>query len=47
MIRLTVPDIRDSDMEAVREVLASGFLVQGPRVAAFKANLCEQSAGSS
>ncbi len=36
MIRLAAPSIEDDDLEAVREALASGFLVQGPRVAAFE-----------
>ena len=36
MIRLTVPSIDDQDLRAVSEVLASGYLVQGPRVAAFE-----------
>lgn len=36
MIRLTIPSIEEDDLAAVREVLASGFLVQGPRVAAFE-----------
>jgi len=36
MIRLTVPSIEEDDLRAVREVLASSFLVQGPRVAAFE-----------
>jgi perosamine synthetase len=36
MIRLTVPSIEEDDLEAVREALASGFLVQGTRVAAFE-----------
>lgn len=36
MIRLTVPSIDETDLEAVREVLLSGHLVQGPRVAAFE-----------
>ena len=35
MIRLTVPSIEEDDLAAVRETLSSGFLVQGPRVAAF------------
>lgn len=37
MIRLTVPLIEEDDLAAVREVLLSGMLVQGPRVAAFEA----------
>jgi len=36
MIRLTVPSIEEDDLKAVREVLATGFLVQGQRVAAFE-----------
>jgi perosamine synthetase len=36
MIRLTIPSIEDDDLAAVREALASGFLVQGPRVSAFE-----------
>ncbi len=36
MIRLTVPSIEDDDLNAVREVHRSGFLVQGPRVAEFE-----------
>jgi perosamine synthetase len=32
MIRLTVPTIEEDDLQAVREALASGFLVQGTRV---------------
>jgi perosamine synthetase len=39
MIRLTVPAIDDEDLEAVQEVLASGFLVQGSQVAAFEAQV--------
>jgi perosamine synthetase len=36
VIRLTVPSIAEEDLQAVREVLASGHLVQGARVAAFE-----------
>jgi dTDP-4-amino-4,6-dideoxygalactose transaminase len=36
MIRLTVPSIEEDDLLAVRDALASGFLVQGRRVAAFE-----------
>lgn len=36
MIRLTRPSIEADDLEAVREALASGHLVQGQRVAAFE-----------
>ena len=39
MIRLTIPTIEDDDFAAVREALASGYLVQGPRVAAFEEKL--------
>jgi len=37
LIRLAEPDIDDADLRAVEEVLRSGWLVQGPRVAAFEA----------
>ncbi len=33
MIRLTIPSIDEDDLNAVREVLASGYLVQGEKVA--------------
>ena len=36
MIRLTVPSIDENDLQAVRDALASGYLVQGARVAAFE-----------
>jgi dTDP-4-amino-4,6-dideoxygalactose transaminase len=36
MIRLTVPSIEEDDLQTVREVLISGYLVQGPRVEAFE-----------
>lgn len=36
-IPLTIPSIDDDDIRAVADVLRSGFLVQGPRVAAFEA----------
>ena len=36
MIRLTIPTIEEDDLQAVREALASGYLVQGPRVAEFE-----------
>lgn len=39
MIRLSVPSIEDDDLEAVAKVLKTGFLVQGPNVAAFEASL--------
>lgn len=36
MIRLTIPSIEEDDLQAVRGVLQSGYLVQGPQVAAFE-----------
>ena len=36
MIRLTVPVIEEEDFQAVRNTLATGHLVQGPRVADFE-----------
>lgn len=36
MIRLVVPSIEEDDLQAVREALASGRLVQGERVAEFE-----------
>ncbi|MDQ3817294.1 MAG: DegT/DnrJ/EryC1/StrS family aminotransferase [Acidobacteriota bacterium] len=36
MIRLTVPSIGEDDLQGVSEVLRSGLLVQGQRVAAFE-----------
>jgi len=36
VIRLTVPSIDDEDVQAVSEVLRSGFLVSGPKVRAFE-----------
>jgi dTDP-4-amino-4,6-dideoxygalactose transaminase len=42
MIRLAAPSIEDDDLEAVREALASGFLVQGPRVARFERLVAER-----
>jgi len=36
VIRLTIPSIAEDDLQAVREVLASGHLVQGAHVAAFE-----------
>jgi dTDP-4-amino-4,6-dideoxygalactose transaminase len=41
VIRLTIPSIDEEDFQAVRDVLSTGYLVQGPRVAAFEANLAE------
>ncbi len=42
MIRLTIPCLEASDYGAVEEVLRSGFLVQGPRVAAFEAEVARR-----
>ena len=42
VIRLTVPTIEEDDIDAVREALASGYLVQGPRVAAFEEDVRER-----
>ena len=36
MIRLSIPSIEENDLQAVKEVLQSGYLVQGPKVAAFE-----------
>jgi dTDP-4-amino-4,6-dideoxygalactose transaminase len=36
MIRLTIPSIEEDDLAAVRQVLETGYLVQGPRVAEFE-----------
>lgn len=36
MIRLTVPVLEEEDLQAVRETLRTGYLVQGPKVAAFE-----------
>jgi len=36
MIRLTIPSIEEEDLKAARDVLESGFLVQGTRVAEFE-----------
>jgi len=41
MIRLTIPSIDDDDLEAVRETLLSGQLVQGHNVAAFERAVAE------
>ena len=41
MIRLTVPSIDEDDLRAVRDVLASGFLVQGQRVAEFERTVAD------
>jgi dTDP-4-amino-4,6-dideoxygalactose transaminase len=36
MIRLTIPSIEEDDLKAARDVLESGFLVQGAQVAEFE-----------
>jgi len=41
MIRLAVPSIEEDDLQAVRDALASGYLIQGRRVAAFEKNAAE------
>ena len=41
MIRLTIPTIEEDDLQAVREALVSGYLVQGPRVAAFEQSVAD------
>ena len=41
MIRLTIPTIEEEDLLAVREALASGYLVQGPRVAHFESLIAD------
>ncbi len=42
MIRLTIPTIEEDDLAAVREALASGYLVQGQRVAALEAEIARR-----
>jgi dTDP-4-amino-4,6-dideoxygalactose transaminase len=39
LIRLTIPSIEEDDFQAVRRVLRSGFLVQGPEVGAFEESI--------
>lgn len=41
MIRLTIPTIEEDDLNAVRDVLTSGHLVQGPRVADFERTVAD------
>ena len=41
MIRLNIPSIEEDDLYAVREVIASGYLVQGQRVAAFEQTVAD------
>lgn len=38
-LRLTVPDVGEAELEAIREVFRSGMLVQGERVAALEAGV--------
>ncbi len=42
MIRLTIPAIGDEEIAAAAEVLRSGYLVQGPRVAAFEQAIAQR-----
>ena len=42
LIRLAEPDIDDADLRAVADVLRSGWLVQGPRVAEFERVVAER-----
>jgi perosamine synthetase len=41
MIRLTVPSIEEDDLQAVREVLETGYLVQGPSTAEFEQHVAK------
>ncbi|GIV96203.1 MAG: perosamine synthetase [Herpetosiphonaceae bacterium] len=41
MIRLTIPSIEEDDLQAVCNILATGYLVQGPQVAAFEQAIAE------
>jgi perosamine synthetase len=41
MIRLTIPSIEEDDLQAMREVLASGYLVQGAKVASFEKTVAD------
>src|SRR5207247_11463067 len=41
VIRLAVPSLDEDDFLAVRQVLATGFLVQGPHVAALEAEFAD------
>jgi perosamine synthetase len=42
MIRLMIPSIEEDDIQSVQEVLASGFLVQGAKVAEFEEAVTER-----
>jgi dTDP-4-amino-4,6-dideoxygalactose transaminase len=39
MIRLTIPSIEEDDLQVTRDVLSSGFLVQGVRIAEFERSI--------
>ena len=41
MIRLTIPSIEEDDLQAVRDTVATGYLVQGERVALFEKRVAE------
>lgn len=41
MIRLNVPDVGGEELEQIRQVLQSGYLTQGPRVAEFEQRVSE------
>jgi perosamine synthetase len=41
VIRLTIPSIDEDDLRAVREALATGYLIQGARVSAFEATVAK------
>ena len=42
MIRLASPSVYPDDLQAVQEVLSSGYLVQGPKVASFERAVAER-----
>src|SRR5258708_447606 len=41
MIRLAIPSIEEDDLQAVREILLSGYLVQGSHVAQFEHSIAQ------
>src|SRR5205807_2642377 len=41
VIRLTIPSIDEDDLRAVREALATGYLIQGARVSEFEASVAK------
>jgi perosamine synthetase len=41
MIRLTIPSIEEDDLEAVRKVLQSGYLIQGDQVKRFEERIAD------